>query len=143
MTDAVRAEIQAFYDRYIAAWNARDFGAMADFHTEPALFMHSEKSFNLPDRAAKIAMLEDLFARLIDEGFSHSVYDTLTVRPSGEGMAIADARNIRRLRSDGSSIEVVDAHYVLRKEGGSWRFIVTVICSPGWRKQRQPTLYVA
>jgi hypothetical protein len=58
-------------------------------------------------------------------------------------MAIADARNVRRLRRDGSAIEVIDGHYVLRKEGGVWRFTVTVLCAPGWQKQRSRALYLA
>jgi ketosteroid isomerase-like protein len=137
MTDVVRAEIRAFFDRYIAAWNARDFDTVADCYAEPALFMQPTRSFSLPDRAAKIAMLEELFAGLAAAGF------TLSIRPTGETMAIADARNIRRLRGDGSAIEVVDGHYVLNKERGVWRFAVAVICAPGWQKQRGPALYVA
>ena len=143
MTDVVRAEIRTFYDNYIAAWNDREFDAVADCYGEPALFVQPTKSFSLPDRAAKVSMLEELFHRLNDAGFSHSVYDSLAIRPGGEGMAIADARNIRRLRDDGTAIEIVDAHYVLRKEAGVWRFAVTVICAPGWQKQRGPALYVA
>lgn len=132
MTDTVQAEIEAFYDRYIAAWNAQDFPAVADCYAEPAMFLLPTATVSLPDRAAMIAMLETLFARLRGEGFSHSEFDSLTVKPCGEGIAIADARTVRRLRGDGTAIETIDAHYVLRKEGGDWRFTTTVTCEPGW-----------
>jgi len=132
MTDAVQSEVRAFYERYIAAWNAQDFPAVAACYAEPAMFLLPGTTVSLPDRTAMIAMLETLFARLTGEGFSHSEFDSLTVRPCGEGIAIADARNVRRLRGDGTAIEVIDAHYVLRKEGGDWRFATTVTCEPGW-----------
>lgn len=132
MSDTVQAEIETFYDRYITAWNARDFAAVASCYSEPALFMLPAASVSLPDRAATISMLETLFARLTADGFSHSTVGNFTVRPCGEGMAIADARDVKRLRGDGSAIETIDAHYVLRKDGGDWRFTVTVTCEPGW-----------
>lgn len=131
MTDTV-AEVRAFYDRYITAWNAQDFPAVAACYSEPAMFLLPDKTVSLPDRAAMISMLESLFARLVADGFSHSTVGAFEVRPCGEGMAIADARDVKRLRGDGSAIETIDAHYVLRKEGGDWRFTVTVTCEPGW-----------
>ncbi len=132
MTDTVRTEIEAFYNRYITAWNAQDFKGVAACYAEPAMFLLPAATVSLPDRAAMVAMLETLFARLTGEGFSHSTVGSFTVRPCGEGMAIADARDVKRLRGDGTAIETIDAHYVLRKEGGDWRFVVTVTCEPGW-----------
>lgn len=132
MTDTVRTEIEAFYDRYITAWNAQDFKGVAACYAEPAMFLLPDRTVSLPDRAAMISMLETLFGRLTGEGFSHSEFDSLTVKPCGEGIAIADARDVKRQRGDGTAIETIDAHYVLRKEGGDWRFAVTVTCEPGW-----------
>ena len=131
-TDTVCAEIQAFYDRYITAWNAQDFEAVAACYAEPAMFLLPTTTASLPDRAAMIAMLKTLFARLNGEGFSHTEVGSFTVKPCGEGMAIADARDAKRLRADGTAVEVIDAHYVLRKDGGDWRFAITVTCEPGW-----------
>jgi len=132
MPETVDAEIAAFYDRYIAAWNAQDFPAVAACYAEPAMFVLPDATVSLPDRAATIAMLESLVARLRAEGFSHSEFACLTVKPCGPGTAIADAGAVRRLRADGTAIDTIDAHYVLRREGGDWRFAVTVTCEPGW-----------
>ena len=41
----------------------------------------------------------------------------------------------RRLRKDGSLLEVIDGHYVARAEQGAWLFNTAVACAPGWRTQ--------
>ena len=48
-------------------------------------------------------------------------------------MAIVDAKEVARVRKDGSLIEVIDGHYVVRKFDDGWRFTMAVSCTRGWQ----------
>ena len=133
MIDTVTDDVLAMYDRYLTAWNARDFAGVADCFGEPAQFVLPATSISLPDRNATIAMLEQLFDRMIADGFSHATIGAVTVRQCADGLAIMDARDVKRLRQDGSALEVIDAHYIVRREPDGWRIAVAVVCDPGWR----------
>jgi len=133
MADTIVDDVLAMYDRYLTAWNGRDFAGVADCFAEPAQFVLSAATIALPDRKATIAMLEQLFDRMIAEGFSHSTIGAVSVRPCADGLAIMDARDVKRLRDDGTALEVIDAHYVVRREADGWRIAVAVVCDPGWR----------
>ncbi|MEM7024645.1 MAG: nuclear transport factor 2 family protein [Pseudomonadota bacterium] len=130
----LKSEVDELYARYLEAWNARDFEGVAACYTEPAMFVLPTGAVSLPDRPALVALLKKLFAGLEADGFSHSTIGAVGARACGEGLAIADARDVRRLRADGSTIEVIDGHYVLRKDEGSWLFMLVVTCTPGWQE---------
>lgn len=127
------AEVEELYARYLEVWNARDFEGVARCFSEPAMFVLPTAAVSLPDRAAVVALLQKVFAGLEANGFSHSTIGGVTARACGEGLAIVDARDVRRLRADGSAIEVIDGHCVLRKEQGAWMFTTVVTCAPGWQ----------
>ena len=119
-------DIQALFDRYLTAWNARDFGAVAECYTAPSLFVLPNASVSVPDQRAMIALLESIFEGLEADGFSHTKIDKIMACPRGDKLAIADAYGVRRLRGDGSEIEVIDAHYVLRRTDAGWQFTTAV-----------------
>jgi len=130
----VQEEIAAFYAGYLEAWNKRDMTGLADCFTLPATFVSPMATVCVTDRAELRTSLTRNFERLESQGFSHSVLGSLTVRASNEGLAVADARGVRRLCRDGSLLEEIDAHYILRHDARGWRFAVTVSCAPGWQE---------
>ncbi|MEQ8653741.1 MAG: hypothetical protein RIC87_14865 [Kiloniellales bacterium] len=65
---------------------------------------------------------------------SKSRHAGVTARSCGDGLAVLDASSVERLRKDGSVIESIDAHYILRKEAdGAWRIATALVSAPGWR----------
>ncbi len=77
-----------------------------------------------------------VFAGLEVAGFSHSEVGPVTATPCGDGLAIVDAAKVRRLKADGSLLEEIDGHYVMRETDEGWRFTVAVVCAAGWREAR-------
>jgi uncharacterized protein (TIGR02246 family) len=126
-------ETQKLFDRYLKAWNARDFPGVAACFSEPAMFVLPGATVSLPNRAALVEMLGKLFETLENQGFSHTTLGRISPRPSGEGMAIVDVRSVQRHRRGGSILEEIDAHYVMKSENGSWKLTVAVSCANGWR----------
>lgn len=127
------AEIEAFFDAYLTHWNARDFDAVADCYGAPASFVLPSGVVSLPDAAAKVAMLQNLFAQMEADGFSHTTLGPVAARSCGPDMVVADVPNVRRWRADGSLMEEIDGHYILQRQEGIWRAMVAVVCTPGWR----------
>ena len=119
-------DIQALFDRYLTAWNARDFETVAGCYTAPSLFVLPEASLSVLEQSAMIALLQNIFAGLEADGFSHTKIDKITACPHGDRLATADAFGVRRVRGDGSEIEVIDAHYVLRRTEAGWQFTTAV-----------------
>jgi ketosteroid isomerase-like protein len=134
MTTALQDEVAAFYAHYLAAWNNRDYAALADCFALPATFVSTVGTVCASDRTKLLLQLERTFDRLEADGFDHSELGSLETRRCGEGLAVADASAVRRLRADGSLQECIDAHYVLRREPAGWRFVISMSCTPGWRQ---------
>jgi len=120
-----------FYEAYLAAWNAQDLTATCGFYTEPAFFVLPERNVVLEDENATYGFLEEVFERLNEDRYQRSSYRSLRVRNCGEGLSLLDVGGIHRVRRDGSSIETIDCHYVVRHdEDGGWRIAVATICAP-------------
>lgn len=130
---ALQDDIKALYSRFLAAWNGRDFAGVAACFTEPAFYSLASADVPLPDRESFAALLEKVFAGLEADGFSHTEVGSISARACGDGLAIVQARNVTRLRKDGSTIEIIDGHYVARKTVDGWRFAVAVTCARGWQ----------
>jgi hypothetical protein len=81
-----------------------------------------------------VALLEKVFAGLEADGFDHTEIGLVRATPCNETLAIVDASDVARLRTDGSAIEVIDGHYVASRDSGNWLFSVAVSCARGWRK---------
>lgn len=129
----LQSEIEGFYETYLTHWNARAFEKVAACFAEPAMFVLPTGAVSLPDRAAMVAMLQGLFARMEADGFSHTTLGPVTVRACGPDLAVADVAKVCRWRADGSLMEEIDGHYVLQRKDGVWRATVAVACNPGWR----------
>ena len=130
---ALDPEISALFDRYLAAWNTRDFDAVAECYSYPALFVLPHASVPVADKTGMIDLLGHIFSGLEADGFSHTEIGAVTAASCGEGLAIVDATDVCRLRGDGSVLETIDAHYVVRHSDGAWFFTLAVTCKPGWR----------
>lgn len=129
----IEAELRAFYEGYIEAWNARAFDHVADCYAQPSVFVQPTGHVAMPDRAAILGLLHKVFDGLEAAGFSHSEVGAVDARPCGENMAMIDATDVRRLRKDGGLIETIDPHYVLTRSDDAWRIVTTVSCATGWR----------
>lgn len=132
----IEQEIKALFTAYLAAWNARDFDAVAKCYTEPSLFVLPDATVPIADHAAMIALLERIFAGLEADGFSHTEIDKISIQPRGDTLATADAYTVRRLRGDGTEVEVIDAHYVLRRGKTGWQFTTAVSLPHKWTEAK-------
>ncbi|MCB1491274.1 MAG: hypothetical protein KDJ77_05660 [Rhodobiaceae bacterium] len=126
-------EIVVLYGSFLSAWNSRDFEGVANCFAEPAFYALPGTDIPVPDRSSFVALLEKVFAGLEADGFSHTEIGEVSARACGETMAIVDAKEVARVRKDGSLIEVIDGHYVVRKFDDGWRFTMAVTCTRGWQ----------
>ena len=126
-------EVNELFQRYLSAWNERDFSAVANCFAEPSLFILPDASVPIPDKPALISALKSIFAGLDAKGFSHTEIGAVTARSCGDSLAIIDATDVRRLRHDGSVLEVIDGHYIARRIESVWYFTVATACTPGWK----------
>lgn len=129
----LQTDIEHLFDRYLTAWNARDFYTVAACYAYPCLFILPQASLSVGDKAEMLALLEGLFAGLEADGFCHTEIGKISVRACGDTLALVDVTDIRRLRKDGSILEVIDGHYVARFEKDAWFFNTAVVCTPGWQ----------
>ena len=88
----------------------------------------------LPDRAALVGLLKMIFEGLDANDFSHTTIGSVVARACGEGLAVVDALDVRRLRNDGSLLEAIDGHYTMRHVDGEWQFATALACRQGWRQ---------
>jgi hypothetical protein len=126
-------EAQKLFDQYLDCWNKRDFKGVAACFDEPSMFVLPTGAVSLPDRQALVSLLEKVFAGLDAAGFSHTTIGSIEATSCGHGLAILDATEVNRIKDDGSLLEKIDGHYVMRNCDGEWRFIVAVSCACGWR----------
>lgn len=129
----LQSEIETLYQKFLTRWNARDFAGVAECFSEPAMYVLPAATIPVPDRAAMVALLESLFARLEADGFSHTVIGEVSARSCSGTLAVVDAKDVARLRHDGSAIEVIDGHYIAAKSPDGWRFSVAMACDRGWQ----------
>ena len=129
---SAEADIRSLVNRYLTAWNGGDFETVAGCYSEPCLFILPTGAVPAADKAAMITLLKTIFAGLEADGFSHTEIDRIEICPRGDTLATADATGVRRLRKDGSEIEVIDAHYVLRRGPDGWQFATAVSLPHNW-----------
>ncbi len=129
----VQTEIQELVEVYRAAWNARDFEGMAALFTEPATYVVPNGTLHIPDRLALIEKLKQQFAGLENNGFNHTEIESVEARQCNETTAMANLKNVARLRADGSAIDVIDAVYVCINQEGCWRLSIAMACWTDWK----------
>lgn len=129
----IQIEAEALFDRYLKAWNRRDAPTVAACFVEPAMFVTAKGTLTLPDRATTISVLEKFFADLDAAGFDRTTIGPVHALACADGLAVIDALDIQRLRKDGSLLEALDGHYIMRRTDQGWRFLVAMTCEPGWR----------
>ncbi len=127
-------EAQLLFERYLECWNNRDLEGVASCFDEPSVFVLPSGAVPLADRQALVSLLQNLFAGLEKAGFSHTTIGSIEAKSCGEGLAILDAEGVDRIKQDGSLLESIDGHYVMRNCEGQWRLVVAVACASGWQK---------
>jgi len=128
----IQSEIAHLIETYRLAWNARDFEKMASLFSEPATYIVPNGNLHIPDRTALIAKLRQHFSELETEQFDHTEIGEVIVTPCNVYAAIAELKNLRRLRADGSEIIAMDATYLCVIQEGNWRLSVAVAGRCGW-----------
>ncbi len=129
---SLQSEMETLFASYLRAWNARDFDAIAAFFSEPIVYVLASGPLCLPDRAAFIAMLKQQFADLEALGFDHTEIGSIRARQCNDTTAMVDLRDVRRLRADGSPLEVIDAIYVCIRDRDGWKLSIAMGCWPNW-----------
>jgi hypothetical protein len=129
----IQIEAEALFHRYLRCWNGRELGGVAACFAEPAMVITDKAAVALADRAAIVTLLERLFAELDAAGFSHTTIGPVHALACGDTLAVVDALDVRRLKGDGSVLEALDGHYVMRLTDDGWRFAMAMTCEPGWR----------
>ena len=132
---SVQSDIEALFDRYLAAWNARDFQAMAACFSEPTVYFFPDGPRPIADREALIASMKTVFDRLEAEDFSHTEIASVTATQCNDTLAIVDLKDVIRLRRDGTAIDHLDALYVCTLIDGHWQLSAAVGCWPDWRSE--------
>jgi uncharacterized protein (TIGR02246 family) len=125
-------EIADLIETYLLAWNARDFEKMASLFSEPATYIVPSGNLHIPDKDALISKLRQQFSALEAEGFDHTEIEEVVVTMCNDYAALAELRNLRRLKSDGSEIAAIDALYICVLEEGRWRLSVGMAGECGW-----------
>ena len=126
-------EAQALFARYLECWNNRDFEGVAACFDEPSMFVLPTGPVSLPNRQALVELIGKIFDGLEAAGFSHTTIGAIEAHPCGDGLAILDARDVSRFKKDGSILETIDGHYVIRQSGEEWCLAVAVPCATGWK----------
>lgn len=133
------AAVERCIHDYIAAWNARDFPAMAASFTEPAVFVLASGTRVLASRGDLQAFLREVFAGLEAAGFDHTEIGAISVRRCAEGLVQAEVADINRYHRSGRLMETIEVQYTLRQESdGRLRMVSALWCQPGWREMRLP-----
>ena len=133
-TPITDAAVERCIHDYIAAWNARDFPAMASFFTEPAVFVLAAGTRVLADRTALQAFLREIFVALEAAGFDHTEIGAIGIRRCADGLLQAEVADICRYHRDGRLLEVIEVQYTLRLDAsGTARMVSALWCEPGWR----------
>jgi len=131
----VQSEAEQLFATYLLHWNAQNFEGVAECYSEPCVFVAPAGTVCLRDRKAFVEFLKALFSGLNENGFSHSTAGSKSAADCGNGTAILDVADVRRLKADGAVLETIDGHYVLKNTPEGWRFTVAVVCEPGWRER--------
>ena len=128
-------EIAKLIETYLFAWNDRDFEKMASLFSVPATYIAPGGNLHIPDKAAVISKLRRQFAELEAEDFDHTEIGEVVVTMCNEYAALAELRDLRRLKSDGSQIAAIDALYICVLDEGSWRLSVAMAGACGWNNK--------
>jgi ketosteroid isomerase-like protein len=128
----IEPDIFQLIETYRLAWNARDFEKMASLFSEPATYITPTGNLHIPDRAALITKLRQQFSEMEVEQFDHTEIGEIIITPCNEYAAIAELKNLRRLRTDGSEIIAMDAMYICVIQDGAWRLSVALAGQCGW-----------
>ena len=130
---SIQSRGENLFATYLKHWNAQNIQFVAACYAEPCMFISPGGTAMLQERSALEEFLVQLFAGLNENGFSHSTVGEISVSRCNDGMAIMDVSNVRRLKSDGSVLEAIDAHYILKEYDDGWKIAAAVVCEPDWQ----------
>ena len=122
---ALKAELEAWCEAYVAAFSAYDTQAISAHWSFPALIVQSGRtlSFKTPEHfSANTDMLLGFYRRVGVDRAVRDVVDFLRLDAETVSMTVAD----KMLDAKGDVITIWTAAYVLQKVNGNWRAILAL-----------------
>jgi hypothetical protein len=129
MSNAILAELRAFYKDYIDTFNSHDFSAIPKFFSFPwVMITEDAPPFEMKDEQTQQASFEKTETEIKARGWNRSGVDHLDVFATGvdTGLLISD---FTRYRADNSIVESKRAYYIVQRKEGRWK-IVTILQAP-------------
>lgn len=127
-------QIEALFQRYIEAWNAKDFACIAnEVYRPPVYVFETETTSTLPTPAAIVTLLSGLRAELDKAGFTHSELAHVSHCDLGGGLMFASFHYRRfNARDPAAGKEVLSSAYIARRHPDGWRLVAHVFqAQPG------------
>ena len=121
-------QARSAYDRYLAAFNARDLAVAAGFYRPPVMVLNAQGRRLLQSTAEAQRMLEASLARVDSRGFAASQIAHSTLHVLNERAVLLSAE-FQRLSHDGTPLETVACTYVLECDETGWG-VVAMIAHP-------------
>jgi len=124
------AEIQSFYNGYIAGFNAEDQAAFVRCYAHPHAFLLGDQGMIVTaTEADHERAYQRIMADLHKREWGRSVTDKLQTWPFTQTTALIVA-DVTRYKKDQSVLEKLRASYVLRKDTGAWKFLAVTEIKP-------------
>jgi hypothetical protein len=105
---------------------------MASLFSEPITYVVPNGTLQIPNRKALISKLKGQFSELEAEDFDHTEVEEVVVTQCNDTTALVEMKNLRRLRSDSSELEKLDALYICVLQDGVWRLSIAMACWLRW-----------
>lgn len=124
MTD-LRADLEAWCQSYVTAFESYDAEAIAAHWTFPALTTQSGKSFAFKSEehfAKNTGLLLGFYQAHNVTRVERRVVDLLKMSPEAVSMTVQD----RMLDADGSEIAAWQAAYIVQRVDGTWKAVAAV-----------------
>ncbi|HVN28529.1 MAG TPA: hypothetical protein VMT64_08595 [Candidatus Binataceae bacterium] len=131
--DAIATELEAFYRRYIEAFNRQETVGFVDYFTHPYAVISGERGVtSVADEQSHRKSFERSMVTLRGRGWVRSGIDSIKAWSLADnlGMIVSD---VTRYKADDSVLEKVRACYFLCRADASWKIATITEIRPPHR----------
>ncbi len=114
---------------YESAWSHHDAAAAASFYYEPAIRVTAGGPVVRATRRDQEAFFKTFLSALVESGYDHSVWESLSIRLLDSRTAIASGVTVR-YRADGSVFARLGATYALYSTPDGWKIFLSSTHEP-------------
>jgi hypothetical protein len=126
----IKAELEAFYKRYIDSFNREDIDQFSECFGFPYAFVSGERGLSVcANEADHQRTFGPLMANLKARGWARSETDKMSAWPMAENLAMILA-DVTRYKTDGAVLERVRASYTLRRDAKGWKLVTIAEIKP-------------